>query len=74
MTHRYTVAAFIAAVLVITSAAVSAAVQDSHEMRVGSTVNITTCIVPSLDDDDEFVLTNITDVPAHPPIDRKSVV
>jgi hypothetical protein len=68
MTIRYTVAAFIAAALVVASGAVSAAAQDPHEMRVGTMVNITSCVIPSLDEDDEFVLTNIVDSPAHPPI------
>lgn len=73
MAIRYTVAAFLAAALVITSGAVSAAIQDPHEMRVGSTINITSCVIPSLDEDDEFVLTNIVDVPAHPPVAGKVV-
>jgi hypothetical protein len=73
MTHRSPAVAFLAAALVSASAAATAAAQDPHEVRVGSSVNITTCVVRSVDDDDEFVLTDIVDVPAHPPIAGKVV-
>ena len=68
MRIRYTVAAFIAAVLVMTTAGIAAAQKDPHEIYRGTMINLTTCVVPSLDEDDEFVLTNIVDVPAHPPL------
>jgi hypothetical protein len=60
----------LSAALILNSAAPAAA-QDAHEVRVGTMVNITTCVVPSLDEDDEFVLTNIVDLPAHPPLAGK---
>jgi hypothetical protein len=69
---RTTVLTFFTAAFLVSGAAVAAA-QDAHEVRVGSNVNITTCVVPSLDEDDEFVLTNIVDVPAHPPYAGKVV-
>jgi hypothetical protein len=69
---RTTIAALIAAVLVVTLAGNSAA-QSAHEIRKGTMVNITTCVVPSLDEDDEFVLTNIVDSPVHPPIAGKVI-
>ena len=72
MSNRYTVAAFIAAVLVV-SAAGRAAAQDAHEIYRGTMVNLTTCVAPSLDDDDEFVLTHIVDSPAHPPLAGKVI-
>lgn len=54
------------AAFTVNSAAVAAA-QDAHEMRKGSMVNITACVTPSIDGDaDEFVLTNVVAVPAHP--------
>ena len=70
MNIRTTVLTLSAAALILNSAALAAA-QDAHEVRVGTMVNITTCVVPSLDEDDEFVLTNIVDLPAHPPLAGK---
>ena len=67
-----TVLTLSAAALILNGAAVASA-QDAHEVRVGTNVNITTCVMPSLDEDDEFVLTNIVDMPAHPPYAGKVV-
>src|SRR5688572_22981008 len=72
MSTRFTVAALIAAVL-STAGATTVAAQDRHEMTKGSTVTITACVVRSLDDDDEFVLTNLTDMPAHPAVAGKVI-
>lgn len=66
MNIRWAVLTFGVAAFIVNGAA-SLAAQDAHEVRVGTMVNITTCVMPSLDEDDEFVLTNIVDVPAHPP-------
>ena len=65
MSIRYLGAAVLAAALVVTTAGVSAA-QDAHEVRKGQSITLTTCVMPALDDDDEFVLTNIVASPAHP--------
>lgn len=72
MNIRNTVLTLSAAAVILSSAAVAAA-QDAHEVKVGTDVNITTCVMPSLDEDDEFVLTNIVDVPVHPPYAGKVV-
>jgi hypothetical protein len=72
MHTRYAVAAFIAAALVMTVAGNTAA-QSAHEIRKGTMVNLTTCVIPSLDEDDEFVLTNIVESPVHPPIAGKVI-
>ena len=72
MNIRSTVLTLSAAAFILNGAAAAAA-QDAHEVRVGTNVNITTCVMPSLDDDDEFVLTNIVDMPAHPPYAGKVV-
>lgn len=65
MSIRFTGAVLLAGSLVMTSAAVSSA-QDAHEVRKGQSITLTTCVMPALDDDDEFVLTNIVANPAHP--------
>jgi hypothetical protein len=73
MTNRSIIAALAIAALTTVAGAPPAWAQDPHEVRVGSSVNITTCVARSVDDDDEFVLTNLVDMPAHPPIAGKVV-
>lgn len=70
MMNRYVISAMTVALM--SSAAVNAAAQDPWEVRRGTMVNITTCVVPAMEKD-TFVLANIADSPAHPPIVGKVV-
>ena len=66
MNLRRAVLTFGVAAFAVNGAAIAAG-QDAHQVRKGSMVNVTACVTPSIDGDaDEFVLTNVVDVPAHP--------
>ena len=66
MNLRWAILAFGVVALAANGAAIAAG-QDAQQMRKGSMVNLTACVTPSIDGDaDEYVLTNVVDVPAHP--------